>query len=483
MDKYGVTKEGFVLKRADEILDEIHSDLSEGFGFDTKQNENSFIDVLATTFAGVVAELWEVAQDTYYSLFPVTAEGLSLDYAAQTGGVTREPARRSMYPLHVTGVDGTVIDKTFKVGTKTLPKLFLEPVKNFELSRDNCNSIKISVSAEENSIYTVSINGKNYEHTNENGNVPNILSGLSNLIKADDYVTSLEGEVLTIADKMNYKNNTIDVSSNLSVISVTTIQQFQTEEYGKKLISNGVITEIVNNVDGLMAVTNILEPTLGRREETDSEFRQSYRRKAGLKSNTMIDSICSYLKNNVKNVETAYGYENVEDTTDSNGIPPHSIEILVDGGEDTEVANAILKRKAGGINTHGSVEVQINTNYGDIVNIRFNRPQYLYSFLKVVIHGDRNKIATDYVEIVKKSIIEDLEIMDTSSLLLIQTLEGGIYRSLSGVSYLEIFSASSTEKSYSPSQEDYKKQNITATLRQKMLFDKARIEVVLDEHS
>ena len=36
MSDYGVTNQGFVLKRMDTILEEIHSDLTEGFGVDTR---------------------------------------------------------------------------------------------------------------------------------------------------------------------------------------------------------------------------------------------------------------------------------------------------------------------------------------------------------------------------------------------------------------------------------------------------------------
>ena len=36
MQDYGVTDKGFVLKRMDTILEQIHADLSEGFGFDTR---------------------------------------------------------------------------------------------------------------------------------------------------------------------------------------------------------------------------------------------------------------------------------------------------------------------------------------------------------------------------------------------------------------------------------------------------------------
>lgn len=62
MQDYGVTDKGFVLKRMDTILEQIHADLSEGFGFDTRLTGASFLNTLIMTFAGQVADLWEIAR-------------------------------------------------------------------------------------------------------------------------------------------------------------------------------------------------------------------------------------------------------------------------------------------------------------------------------------------------------------------------------------------------------------------------------------
>ena len=42
MSEYGVTPTGFVPKRLDTIIDEIHGDLSEKWGVNTRQNPQSF---------------------------------------------------------------------------------------------------------------------------------------------------------------------------------------------------------------------------------------------------------------------------------------------------------------------------------------------------------------------------------------------------------------------------------------------------------
>ena len=61
MSEYGVTDKGFVLKRLDTIQEEVHADLSAGFGVDTRLLGTSFLKTLITTFTGQIADLWETA--------------------------------------------------------------------------------------------------------------------------------------------------------------------------------------------------------------------------------------------------------------------------------------------------------------------------------------------------------------------------------------------------------------------------------------
>lgn len=79
MTEYGITDKGFEIKRLDEILEELHSELSGKFGFNTRLDPQSFLNVLITTYGGQISELWEVAQASYYAKYPSTAEGVSLD--------------------------------------------------------------------------------------------------------------------------------------------------------------------------------------------------------------------------------------------------------------------------------------------------------------------------------------------------------------------------------------------------------------------
>ena len=80
------------------------------------------------------------------------------------------------------------------------------------------------------------------------------------------------------------------------------------------------------------------------------------------------------------------------------------------------------------------------------------------------------------------AILHNLHILyhHRSPSLLTQLLTDGIYRAVAGITYIDIFTAYSTDPGYVPDLGDYQPKNVPATSRQKVLVDGARIEVVFD---
>ena len=382
MPDYGVTEKGFVLKRMDTILEEVHEELTAGYGVDTRLLRPSFLDVLVTTFCGQIADLWETAQNSYYAKYPTMADGVNLDNAVQYGGIRRKAAQKTCYPLHCTGRDGTFVREGVIVATDTNPEIRLTS-SEFQITRSACNAASIKVAVAQEGVYTIAINGVQYSYSSQNSLVEDILAGLKASVTDENYVLQIQENCLVLEDTMKTRSNMLVLSENLTTEQVTTIANFYTEDYGKVVLPYGIIRKMINNISGFDAVTNLLEPVYGRLQETDIELRQAYIAKSALRSNTMVDSIVSELLNNVANIESASGYENDTDVTDARGLPPHSVEIIVEGGDEQEIASAILMRKAGGIWTHGSIKVSVPTDYGDSVDIRFNRPERIYAWLKV----------------------------------------------------------------------------------------------------
>ncbi len=480
MPDYGITDKGFVLKRLDTILEEIHTDLTDGWKVDTRLAGTSFLNTLITTFGNQIANLWETAQDSYYAKYPATATELNLDHTVQYGGIKRAGDKRTSYILHCTGDDGTYVRENAVVATNTTPEIRLFSAEEFQIARERFNKVSVIVASEDTGVYTVSINGNQYSYSNPQGGKSSaILAGLAAAIKDEGYEVKVEDDVLIINDKTKTRENVLTLTDNLTTSSVTSLANFLTNDYGKITLPYNIVTRMVNNITGFTAVTNLLEPTYGRKRETDIELRQSYIAKSALRSNTMIESIIAELLNNVEDVESASGYENDMDVTDERGLPPHSIEIIVEGGDNTAIAKAIFRRKAGGIQTHGSVVVNVPGEYGDTIPVRFNRPEYLYAWLKVQLEGDEAKIPVNYSSLTKQSLMEDGAQMTAGTSLLTQLLNEGIYDRVAGLTKIIIYTAYTTDSTVIPGDGDYQRdENIMATSRQKVLIDENRIEVV-----
>lgn len=486
MADYGVTDKGFVIKRLDEILEEIHTDLTDGFGFNTRMDPQSFLNVLIVTFGGKIAELWEVAQSSYYAKYPSTAEGASLDNAVQYGGIRRGPNKYSYYKLHCTGVDGTTIRQGAVVATNTAPQMKLNAISEFEITRNAFNRAVIKVAAEATGqIYSVSINGVQYSYTSQKSDALSILNGLASAIAAEGYSVRVDTNnvLLSIEDQTVSRSGVLVLSDNLTTSSVTVIADFATNDYGRYIFPNGTITEIITVITGFDSVENLIIPTYGQLQETDVELRHSYLAKSAIRSTRMIDSICSQLIDNVANVESATGYENDTDDTDSEGRPPHSVEIVVDGGDESEIAAVILDKKAAGIQTFGDVTVDVATEYGDVVPISFNRPEYVYVWMKITLDADNSHLPTNYANLTVDSVVSDAAALHAGDDMLSQTFNDGIYGAVGGVTYVNIKCAITTNPNYVPSAEEYTKVNVSVTSRQKVVVTETRIEVVYSGNS
>lgn len=486
MGKYGVTEKGFSIKRLDEILEELHTDLSEGFGFNTRMDPQSFLNVLITTFGGKISELWEVAQDSYYAKYPSTAEGVSLDNAVQYGGIRRSPNRYSYYTLHCTGDDGTIIRKGTTVATNTAPQRKLGAVSEFEITRNSFNRVSVRVAAPASGdVYSISINGEQFSYVSVSDDKLQIIQGLSTVLNPDGYKIHVNEDDITleIEDTIVSRCGVLVLSDNLTTAKVTSLADFATEDYGKLIFPNGTITEIITNTSGFDSVENLIIPTYGRMQETDIELRHSYIAKSTIRSTRMIDSICSQLINNISNVESATGYENDTDDTDSEGRPPHSIEIVVDGGDETEIASIILDKKAAGIQTVGDTTINVATEYGDSVPVRFNRPEYIYVWMKVTLDADKSYLPTNYANLTIDSIVKNASPLKAGDNMLSQTFNEGIYSTVGGVTYVDIKCATATNKDYIPKEDEYTKVNVSVTSRQKVVVESTKIEVMYSGNS
>ena len=142
------------------------------------------------------------------------------------------------------------------------------------------------------------------------------------------------------------------------------------------------ITTILTPITGVDPVTNAADSVGGRTRETEAEFRARYYRSVKRASGANTDAIREEILT-VAGVQQAVVQENNTDSVNSAGLPPHSIESVVFGGQDLDIAKAIWQRKAAGIATHGSIAVVIVDASGNPQTINFSRPDQVNVYLKI----------------------------------------------------------------------------------------------------
>lgn len=74
--------------------------------------------------------------------------------------------------------------------------------------------------------------------------------------------------------------------------------------------------------------------------------------------------------------------------TPSFGRPGHSVEIVVEGGDDTTIAQTILSSKPGGIQSYGTTTVQVFDQFGNPYEISFSRPAVVPIYVVINLTTD-----------------------------------------------------------------------------------------------
>ena len=419
----------------------------------------------------------------------MSAEGAALDNAVQFGGNSREKARSTYYPIHCECTEGITLDEETLIESDTNPAIKFLSAEERTISRSSFNKAKVKVvSTQPGEAYTVALNGTLYSYTCKVQDGPEaILGGLRDLILADEaeaFTASVDSEnVLLVIEAADVESeNSMLLTDNLTTESVTAIISFASEEPGEVSLPNGAITKIVTAPTGFLSCTNLCGYVAGRLLETDVELRQSYVDKIFSRSSRMTDSIRSAILANCAGVTAAQVYENRTNETDSEGRPPHSVEAVVDGGSNSDIAEQILATVSAGITTYGSVSVDVPGEDDDMIEVCFNRPTYIYCWFKVTLTISKaSLVPANYAELVETAIVDAMsQVENGEDVVPQQQFLPAIYEQVPGISYIDVSIYTTTSASEGqPS--SYPLRSVEITNRQRAMTSSTRIEVALDD--
>jgi|GEM_PF-1441850 len=168
---------------------------------------------------------------------------------------------------------------------------------------------------------------------------------------------------------------------------------FVSEQYGPIEGFAGTINVIATPVVGWHTTVNPEDAELGKEIDTDTELRLRRERELATSGSATVPSIAA-------NVAQAFPeellslnvFENDKDETDENGLPPHTLEVLIFDGEtpsidDDALAQVIFDSKAGGAGTygneHGIAKGTLPDGTVTDFEVRFTRAEVLRLWLEI----------------------------------------------------------------------------------------------------
>ena len=163
--------------------------------------------------------------------------------------------------------------------------------------------------------------------------------------------------------------------------------EMESEEAGLYEAAIGTLTVIETPVYGWTGINNTVAATPGRDEETDSELRIRQSQSTTAASRNNADGLFAQL-NNLTGVVDASVIENKTDAVDGYGIPAHSFEYFVQGGDNDEIAQTIWNNTPQGILSHGDTTIVIEDAQGYDQNVSFTRPSEIDIYVKANISVD-----------------------------------------------------------------------------------------------
>jgi uncharacterized phage protein gp47/JayE len=146
------------------------------------------------------------------------------------------------------------------------------------------------------------------------------------------------------------------------------------------------INQIYTVVLGWQTVTNAAPATPGTNAETDAALRQRQALSTAGPALTPLQAIFTAV-GNVIGVSRLTIYENSTASTDSNGLPSHSISVVVQGGTTTAIATAIESKKSPGTGTYGSTSITVNDPAGVPITINFYQLATTSIYVSLTIKG------------------------------------------------------------------------------------------------
>jgi uncharacterized phage protein gp47/JayE len=228
--------------------------------------------------------------------------------------------------------------------------------------------------------------------------------------------TNAVEDAYTISDS---EGNQFALAVTSDLLAGTSSLRFRAVNIGNVEVLPNTITTPVTIILGVLSVNNPSGAAeQGIDEETDAELRERRKRSVSIANQGYTDGLQAALEN-LPDVTKAAVWQNRGSSTDADGIPGHSIWVIVKGGSDAEIGQVMNYKVAAGVGMKGTQSVNVTQSDGSVATYYFDRPsaETLYVKLDITPLDGQVIIYDDIKEQVSSMNFEPYETVDSSAII------------------------------------------------------------------
>jgi uncharacterized phage protein gp47/JayE len=323
MGEWGIRPEGFVRPSPDDLRTEIEDNVRTEFGSSLPLGDKTLLGFLIGVNVGAFSSLWDLGEALYAGMDRDQANGVLLAAICLLTGTLPRPATKSKVTETLCGDDGTLVGAGNLIATASTGRVF-------ETSFDAT------------------------------------IAALSPWTPTTPYIV---GDRVTNGDRC-YRCETAGVSAGAGgpttpdddIVDNTAHWRYigegtgcvdifaESVDAGPIVAAAGDLTVIQTPLGGWRSARNLADAKLGEDIQSDESLRLTAEAELSQPGTGPADAIKAALLQ-LGGVTNATVFFNNTDVVDADGIPPHSCECLVQGGEDQIIIDALWANVPVGIRT------------------------------------------------------------------------------------------------------------------------------------
>lgn len=209
----------------------------------------------------------------------------------------------------------------------------------------------------------------------------------------------------------------------------------RSEYLGAIVAQIGTVNVIGKPTRGWVSVINETTSQLGVPIENDAKLRQRQALSVAIPAQSKLDGIKGALFG-LDGVSRCKTYENETSTVDALGLPPHSVCIVVSGGDVQEIAQIMRAKKSLGCRYFGNTNVTVMNSFNEPEQVALYRPNLRNIGFSINLESN-SAYTTTIGQQIKQALADHINQLDIGDKITINKamVAVGLYGSLDAMSY------------------------------------------------